>query len=425
MTENIRLKGLEAPREVLWALRDAIDGRKHLNKWMRDESGLVDSESNIRHEVFSDTLETIYDSLRATRSVKMILPAKSQPTASASSSTSSSPEPLLNRYEALYDDEPESDDGPETPTQDYQNTHAAPLPLPLAKKPKKPVTEEIDLDFDVMIDYRTCGDGEYDYNLNPGIQMAQEWIEKHLLGRVRLAFYLRFLVECQRAYIFPGETTSADPSPTLIVPINPRVRMLKYVMELSQNYHEVSNNSYMQHCCGSALADILETFALELDGIVREPKYDLYFQNPFVAGDIMLHLNDLVRDFGKEICNHRHYVASVLHVYNALRCMEDIQPIPLLDELCAIFEDIIFLGERPRRNFSSIFTRHRGGVPQYGETSGQRGQDLGSNSMWAMKLQRKDVNNDNWEHKETNCHRFEETIDHSVFTKTTLDGSHG
>jgi len=152
MAENIRLKGFEAPREVLWALRDAIEGRKHLNKWMRDESGLVDAESNLRHEVFSDTLETIYDSLRATRSVKTIQPAKSQPPTSASFSTSSSPEPLLNRYEALYDDEPESDDGPETPTQDYQDTHAAPLPLPLPKKSKQPAAEDIDLDFDVMMD---------------------------------------------------------------------------------------------------------------------------------------------------------------------------------------------------------------------------------------------------------------------------------
>jgi len=286
----------------------------------------------------------------------------------------------------------------------YQKKPSSPKTMPLYKDALSKISAISNRDADAramllllqcMLDYQTFGDGKNDYNLNPGVQLAQEWVDKPLPGRVRLALYLRFLVECHRAYMFPDGTRPANPSLTLIVPINPRVRTLKYVMELSQNYHEVSGNPYMQHCCGIALAGSLESFALELDGIIREPKYDLYFQNPFVAGDIMLHLNDIVRDYDKLICNHRHYVASVLHVYNALRCMEDIQPVPLLDELCAIFEDMIFLGERPRRNFSSIFTRHRGGVPQYGETSGQRGQDLGSNSMWAMKLQRKDVDNDN------------------------------
>lgn len=151
LAENIRLKGLEAPREIAWALRDAIDGRKHLNKWMQDESGLVDAESNLRHEVFSDTLETIYDSLRIVGSSKRIMATKDiSGSAYAISSSSSSPEPLLNRYEALYNDEPDSDDGPETPTQAKTDVYTAPLPLP--KKSSEPIEGDVDLDFDVMMD---------------------------------------------------------------------------------------------------------------------------------------------------------------------------------------------------------------------------------------------------------------------------------
>ena len=151
LAENIRLKGLEAPREIAWALRDSIDGRKHLNKWMRDESGLVDADANLRHEVFIDTLERVYDSLRISGSAKSTKVAKETRYLSpAMSSSSSSPEPLLNRYEALYDEEPDSDDGPETPKKDSQDILEAPRPL--LQKPDKPIARDIDLDFDVMVD---------------------------------------------------------------------------------------------------------------------------------------------------------------------------------------------------------------------------------------------------------------------------------
>lgn len=313
----------------------------------------------------------------------------------------------------------------------YLNKPSHPKNMPMYKDALNKISATANRDADAramllllqcMLDHQV--DPEYDYNANPGILMAQEWFANPIPGRVKLAFYLRFLVECHRAYTNAHEAVTAMPSRNLAPPLNARVRLLKYVMELSQSYGAVSRNPYMQHCCDSALAGILESFAFEMDILIREPQYNLYFQNPFVAGDIMLNLNDMVRDFAKALCNHRHYVASVLHVYNALRCMGDIDVIPVLDELCSIFEDIIFLGSRPSRNFSSIFTRHRGGIPQYGESSGHRGQDLGSNSHWTMKLQRKDVDNDNWEHKETNCHRFGESVDHSIFHKTTLDGSH-
>jgi len=96
-------------------------------------------------------LERVYDSLRISGSAKSTKVAKETRYLSpAMSSSSSSPEPLLNRYEALYDEEPDSDDGPETPKKDSQDILEAPRPL--LQKPDKPIARDIDLDFDVMVD---------------------------------------------------------------------------------------------------------------------------------------------------------------------------------------------------------------------------------------------------------------------------------
>jgi len=276
----------------------------------------------------------------------------------------------------------------------------------------------------------------FDYNATVQMRMVKDELDpatRHCDG-VKVAFYLRFLLEIHRSYLYPSRATTEGSVPSTatggtvqiaisIPAMNPRLRLLKFAQEVADTMKVVSTHDHLQKCCPSALAGKTAMFSDELNDMIRSPQYGLYFQNPTVSGDIMLSIYDISRDVGKDLSNHRHYVASILHVYNALRAMDDIKPIPLLDELCDIFLDIIFLGQRPKWNFSSPFVRHRGGVPQYTEPTGLRGHDLGSNSQWAMKV--KDVDNQgDIDHKEVNAKRFEDSVDQSVLTNTMLRGVH-
>lgn len=276
----------------------------------------------------------------------------------------------------------------------------------------------------------------FDYNTSVNMRMVKDELDpanRHP-DKVKVAFYLRFLLEIHRSYLYPSPASGEGSIPSIVrdgttqpvtsVPtINPRLRLLKFAQEVADTMKVVSKHDHLQKCCSGALAGKTAMFSDELNDMIRSPQFGLYFQNPTIAGDIMLSIYDISRDVGKDLSNHRHYIASILHVYNALCAMDDIKAIPLLDELCDIFLDIIFLGQRPKWNFSSPFVRHRGGVPQYSEPTGLRGHDLGSNSAWAMKV--KDVDNQgDADHREVNFKRFEDSVDQSVLANTMLSGAH-
>lgn len=119
---------------------------------MREQENLniADKESNLRHEIFVETLETVYDSLRLVGiepSTPQSKPRISTTTSASTSSGSDSPEPLLNRFDPLYDDS-ESDDDPSTPTQSDQEAPSIALPEP--KKSNTPIKPKHVVDFDLM-----------------------------------------------------------------------------------------------------------------------------------------------------------------------------------------------------------------------------------------------------------------------------------
>ena len=65
--------------------------------------------------------------------------------------------------------------------------------------------------------------------------------------------------------------------------------------------------------------------------------------------------------YGLRLFSYRHTVGSVLHVYNILRQMLNFPKIPLFESLCEIFNDVLFPGGRPARNFRACCVRYMGG----------------------------------------------------------------
>jgi len=250
--------------------------------------------------------------------------------------------------------------------------------------------------------------------------MTANWFEyssnERGLDRLKVAFYLRYLLESSRAYQFAnGGHAIHDSCRPINSPENLRLRVMRHLTEVRDSYTALAISPYAQHCCGDSFGGLAELLSSRIDRDLRDPRYDLYYQSPTVAGEILISVGRTKQNFSRKVANHRHHLASILHVYNALIVMNDIEPIPILDELCSFYEDIILLGSRPKSNFSSIFTRHRDGKVQYGGIYvGKHGHDLGSNLVHSMKLP------DDSGHVETNARRFQDTIDMSICFITTL-----
>jgi hypothetical protein len=101
-----------------------------------------------------------------------------------------------------------------------------------------------------------------------------------------------------------------------------------------------------------------------LERYTKEVWFDLYYQSPWTAGSHMVEILHASIDTGVRLFHSRGTVAAVLHVYNALRQLKSIDQISLLDELCEVFRDEIFLGSLPKENFNSCFRRFLGGSLQ-------------------------------------------------------------
>jgi len=259
-----------------------------------------------------------------------------------------------------------------------------------------------------------------DINNNPFRVMTQDWFEnpsnERDIDRLKATSYLRYLLESSRAYQFAnGVHTTLGCHQPVDLPENLRLRAVRHLKEVGDTYTALATSPYARHCCKDSFGALAEHLSSYIDKYLRDPHYDVYYQSPTVAGEILVGIGVTIQKFSCKMANHRHHLASILHVYNALTVMDDIKPIPVLDELCSFYEDIIFLGCRPKTNFSSIFTRHRDGKVQYGNAYvGKRGHDLGSNLVHGMKLL------DDSGHVETNARRFQMPIDTSIFFETIL-----
>lgn len=104
------------------------------------------------------------------------------------------------------------------------------------------------------------------------------------------------------------------------------------------------------------------------------------------------------------------------HAYNALRFLDDLEAIPWLDEICNIFKQIVFMGDRPVSSFGSCFARHRNAKLQYGGGKRHAGSDYGDGVSMCVPLHGKDVNG---YHRELNSARWETSqTDNSILCST-------
>ena len=170
---------------------------------------------------------------------------------------------------------------------------------------------------------------------------------------LRCSYGLQVLLEAYKSYLLASECACP--------PRNCRLQALRFAQEALPFIGAVLDDKSMPCRCCHTLAFHLENIQLDFQAFVKEKVFDLYFQSPWVSGSHILEMMETLFYYGLRLFSYRHYVGSVLHVYNALRQLTGFNCIPLLEELCNTFNDILFPGGRPRRNFRGCCVRFMGG----------------------------------------------------------------
>ncbi|KAI9880764.1 MAG: hypothetical protein M1830_000653 [Pleopsidium flavum] len=170
---------------------------------------------------------------------------------------------------------------------------------------------------------------------------------------LRCSYGLQILLEAYKSYLLASDCACAPPSC--------RLRALQFAQEAISSIRAVLDDSSMPCRCCHTLAFHLEDLHFDFQAFVQEKVFDLYFQSPWVSGSHVLEMMETLFYYGLRLFSYRHYVGSVMHVYNILRRLTGFQRIPLLEELCNTFDDILFPGGRPSRNFRACCVRYMGG----------------------------------------------------------------
>lgn len=173
---------------------------------------------------------------------------------------------------------------------------------------------------------------------------------------IHLVFGMEMLLSSYKAFLWlDGEPNRR----------NCRIEALHFANEVSGNLSAaVSALCTVENCGEPAVEEhilILGSFVESLQKFAREKRFDLYYQAPWTAGCHIIEVLDMAFAQGLLLCCELGYVRAVLHLYNALRRLDTpIDKILLLEQLCQLLLDQLFLGSLPKENFSSHFRRAMG-----------------------------------------------------------------
>ena len=170
---------------------------------------------------------------------------------------------------------------------------------------------------------------------------------------LRCILGLHMLLEAYKSFTLGCQGVGTPPSC--------RLQALKFAQEALPSIGTVLSDSSMPCRCDDTLAFHLEVWELELKDFIREKCFDLYFQSPWVSGSHILEMHGILFYYGLRLFSYRQYVGTVLHAYHVLREVTGFTSVPLLEQLRETFNDALFPGGRPSRNFKACCVRYMGG----------------------------------------------------------------
>lgn len=176
-----------------------------------------------------------------------------------------------------------------------------------------------------------------------------------------LVFGLHLLVESYKSFTLPKRLISMP---------NGRIQMLHFAQDVKRSLSRVRLlRPFMvniacdcRDCLENTLSVALIRFERDLAGLATERRFDLYYQAPWVAGHQMNEILSRATGLGLRLCNQKHYLGKVLHLYNMLRQYDATdEETVVLEKLCAALAQGVFSGSRPDCNFYAKFVVFTGG----------------------------------------------------------------
>lgn len=177
--------------------------------------------------------------------------------------------------------------------------------------------------------------------------------DKELPIHVQLIFGMEMLLSSYQAHTWPGGVLNRQ---------NCRALVLRFALEVQKSVSEAISCVRKTALASVSNLQPLQKVLDSLEGYSREVRFDLYHQAPWTAGCHMVEILTVAMFEGLHLCCDTVYLCALLHIYNALRSIDSgFRHVELLDQLCEIFQDKLFLGGFPTENFSSHFRRVNGG----------------------------------------------------------------
>ena len=175
-------------------------------------------------------------------------------------------------------------------------------------------------------------------------------------------FGLMLLVESTKSFVFPENTSPQT--------MNCRLKALKLARDLKASVMAVkesrpiipgSRDNY-PICTDDKLIKGLKLLEDDLSAFLTQARWDFYYQAPWVAGGQMLWMLSQANDYGMVLCNRRRYVGAVLHLYNCLKQLGQMEAEPvLLERLYDILGQQVFRSASPpRMDFFKVWARYVG-----------------------------------------------------------------
>lgn len=181
---------------------------------------------------------------------------------------------------------------------------------------------------------------------------------------------MEMLLSSYKAYLWPNGQLNKS---------NCRISTLHFAREVQKSIsaaitclESIHNHEYL---FSEFEKTILKERYAGLQVYTSEQRFGLYYQAPWTSGCHMVEILHLAICEGLHLCCGSGYVCALLHLYNALRQLDpQMARIKLLDQLCQVFSDALFLGTLPTENFSSHFRRAMGGLLNPKSNAGSNGR---------------------------------------------------
>ena len=169
---------------------------------------------------------------------------------------------------------------------------------------------------------------------------------------IQAIFGMEMLLFSYKAYTWPDGIFNEK---------RPRLLAIQLALEVKKSLSKTIKRIQGRASLSEINLSYLQKFLDGLESYSREIRFDLYYQAPWTAGCHIVQIITTAMFEGLHLCHDTGYLCALLHLYNALRNIDpNFRQINLLNQLCEIWRDKLFLGTLPNKNFSSSFRRAMG-----------------------------------------------------------------